>query len=226
MYIFDAYNEAKTELESYGLTVDDIYLTMLTNLGSSSRRANLYYNGDIIGYIETPNEIQPDEKWVVNIGYAKRATLPEGMVTQIYETEDPMLGWTDRQTYHPTNNFSRVKVNGIETDFALVADGPSATVNIELGDDNFDFLKINNNTLSLSVDINNLTQAIRYRLGELATTMAIRKIEPNDVKKSGSPTPKSGDILIIDDDNLVKWMDGANVPSSWHLSYIMSTILG
>lgn len=224
MYIFDGYTEAKTELESYGLTVDDVYLTMLTNLGSSSRRANLYYNGDLIGYIETPNEIQPDEKWVVNIGYSKRATLPSGLVLQIYETEDPMLGWTDRQTYFPTDAFSRLKIiNKDNSDFVLTAGGPSSTVNLQLADEYFNFTKSSPNTTILSLDMTNLTQAIRYKLGELAETMAIRKTNPYDIKKLDAV---EGDIIILGDDDVPRWMSADNSKGVWDVAYIMSTILG
>lgn len=224
MYIFNGYTEAKTELESYGLTVDDVYLTMLTNLGSSAKRANLYYNGDLIGYIETPTEIQPDEKWVVNIGFDKRAELPLGLVLQIYETENPMLGWTDRQTYFPTDAFSRFRVTNFDnSDFVLMASGPSSTVNLKLVDDNFEFVKTSNNTTTLRLNITNLTQAIRYKLGELSETMAIRKIEPHEIKKMDA---NEGDIIILGDDDLPKWMSADNSKGVWDVAYIMSTILG
>lgn len=224
MYIFDAYTEAKTELESYGLTVDEIYLTMLTNLGSSSRRANLYYNGELIGYIETPNEIQPDEKWVVNIGYNKRSILPSGLILQIYGTEDPTLGWTDRQTYFPTNAFSRFKViKSDDSDLVLMADGPSSTVNLQLLDDYFDFAKSTNNKTTLQLNVTNLTQAIRYKLGELAETMAIRKIEPHEISRVNAI---EGDIIILGDDNIPRWMSSDNSKGVWDVAYIMSTILG
>ncbi len=224
MYIFDGYFEAKTELESYGLTVGDIYLTMLTNLGSSSRRANLYYNGDIIGYIETPNEIQPDEKWVVNIGYGERAKLPPGMVLQIYGTEDPMLGWTDRQTYMPTDAFSRFKViRKDNSDFVLTAEGPSSTVNIKLLDDYLTFTQDSDNTAVLQINVANLTQAIRYKLGELAETTAIRKVEPSDIKKKDA---NIGDVIVLDDNYIPKWSTAGNAKGVWDVAFIMSTILG
>lgn len=137
-YRFTNIIDATTYLTSLGFTVSASMLNWITPLRSSSKRSNLFFESQYVGYIETPTDLLPDEDWCVNIPFEKRSLIPSGVLNAIFGNTEGNEGWQNRQFYVETNKFTRF-VFGDELQHSIQSKGIESTI----------YLRLNTNVLTL-----------------------------------------------------------------------------
>lgn len=193
MYRFKSYEMAKDYLEGLSVDVGKKFMASLPNAISSSHRAFLFFNGDNVGYIETPNDILPDEWWVVNISEANKRKLPDGLVSEIYADIDPILGWEDRHFYVEKNGIGRIRY-GKKLENALIVDSPKTTFDIQVDEDSgIKLMNTGYNKTLLTIDYRSLAQNLRYVFNDIMEYIATGKVYIQDLVTSAN----------IDDDSII-----------------------
>lgn len=204
-YQFTGYLIAKSYLESLGFTLGAPYLNTLTTLRNTSRRAELFYAGSNVGYIETPTDLLPDENWVVNIPYENRAIVPEGVLSSVFGDTGGNEGWENRQFYIETDHFTRFRF-GNELQHVVEARGPGSTINLKTNTDALLLYKEPNaGTYSAVLDINmsRLAQLMRYEFADIMSGVATPRPAPRDFDLTGA---FEGYLISIDGTGHCRWM--------------------
>lgn len=208
MYHFAGFVEAKTYLESLGFSLSYPFTCTLPNAKSACQRASLYKAGEYIGYIESPTDILPDEDWIVNISFADRRKLDEGLLLEIYGDTNPELGWSERYYYLERDALYRIKY-GPTFQYEIAANGPTSTVNIKI-DETAGLLAtpLNTNTMFLTLNHSILAQELRYAFADIMDDVALRRINPNDISADGI-TP--GYVITVDNNYHAIWQDPTTI---------------
>lgn len=208
MYHFSGFTEAKLYLESLGFTLSQVFTTQLPNAKNASMKANLYRDGGYIGYIESPTDILPDEDWVVEISYADKRKLAEGLLLELYGDINPAQGWDNRYFFKARNTFNKIKY-GPELEYDIDATSPKTIVNVLVDTTSgVKLLPLSSNSMQLSLDLPVLANQLRYAFADLMDSVAVRRITPTDIDSQGIPT---GYVLSVDNQYRAVWMNPANV---------------
>lgn len=163
-YRFTNLTSATTYLTSLGFTVSSVMMNWITPLRSSSQRADLFYEGKEVGYLETPTDIQPDEDWCVNIPFEKRSIVPGGVLNAIFGNTEGNEGWENRQFYIETDHFTRFQF-GSQLENIIEAQGPGSTIRLKSSSDVLELYKEvteNSEDAIIGINLPELAQQLRY----------------------------------------------------------------
>ena len=218
-YTFVSISEARSQLAVHGITVGQVFTNWITPLRKTSLRANLYYEAQEIGYIETNTDLQPDEQWVVNIPLHQRSLLPSGMLNAIFGDTVVNEGWENKQFYIETNMFQKVKF-GENSEYQIEAKGPNTTLHIKslakslkltlrntYIDEDYNVFSVPE-YMAFDIDYSALAHQMRLYFSDIIDLIALEKYKPQDLDKTDGQT---GYVLGIDNMLESKWMPIQNL---------------
>lgn len=233
-YIFVNIHEAISHLNVHGFTVGEVFTNWITPLRTTSKRANLFFEANEVGYLETPTDLQPDEQWVVNIPLHKRYLIPEGILNAVFGDNVINEGWENRQFYLESAAYTRFNF-GLMLENNLTAKGPSSSFSLrsmseplklylkntfeeeneETGELDIRFV---NSYAAIELDYPKLAHELRFAFADIMGKIAVERPNPIDFDKLNS---EKGWVIGIDQNFQSKWMPIEDLD----LTYIESNFL-
>jgi len=204
-YRFTNLTSATTYLTSLGFTVSSVMMNWITPLRSSSQRADLFYEGKEVGYLETPTDIQPDEDWCVNIPFEKRSIVPGGVLNAIFGNTEGNEGWENRQFYIETDHFTRFQF-GSQLENTIEAQGPGSTIRLKSSSDVLELYKEvteNSEDAIIGINLPELAQQLRYEFADIIDNVAVHRPSPADFDLTGAAP---GYVISLDNTYVCRWL--------------------
>ena len=204
-YRFTNLTSATTYLTSLGFTVSSVMMNWITPLRSSSQRADLFYEGKEVGYLETPTDIQPDEDWCVNIPFEKRSIVPGGVLNAIFGNTEGNEGWENRQFYIETDHFTRFQF-GSQLENTIEAQGPGSTIRLKSSSDVLELYKEvteNSEDAIIGINLPELAQQLRYEFADIIDNVAVHRPRPADFDLTGAAP---GYVISLDNTYVCRWL--------------------
>ncbi len=204
-YRFTNLTDATTYLSSLGFTVSSVMMNWITPLRSSSRRADLFYDGQLVGYLETPTDILPDEDWCVNIPFEKRSIVPGGVLNAVFGNTGGNEGWENRQFYIETDHFTRFQF-GRQLEHTIEAYGPGSTIRLKTTSDVLSLYKVvteSSEDAVIDIDLPELAQQLRYEFADIIDNVAVYRPRPSDMDLTGA---QPGYVISLDNNYVCKWL--------------------